>query len=112
MAWTLNSSAAQLCQTGGFHRVDPKADPDAFNVKATLFWHVYSIDKALCLRLGRAAIIQDWDISIPFRFNYDGLVGTEVSGVPTMWLKTGTLQGQIYEQLFVASLNLNSKPDC
>lgn len=30
-----------------------------------------------------------------------------MSGVPTMWLKTGTLQGQIYEQLFVAPFNPN-----
>ena len=47
-------------------------------------------------------MIQDWDISIPRAFNFDGLMGYEVSGVPTMWLKTGTLQGQVYEQLFVS----------
>ena len=107
VAWNLNSVAAQLCQTAGFHRADStNSDPSAFNVKSVLFWHIYTIDKALCLRLGRASNVQDWDINIPRAFNYDGLMGFEASGVPTMWLKTGTLQGQIYEQLLVLPLFL------
>ncbi|CAM1501549.1 Fc.00g035330.m01.CDS01 [Cosmosporella sp. VM-42] len=104
VAWNLTSAAAQLCQTGGFHRLDSSnADPTVFNIKTVLFWNIYTIDKALCLRLGRASMVQDWDISIPRTFNFDGLMGYEVSGVPTMWLKTGTLQGQVYEQLFSPS---------
>lgn len=59
------------------------------------------MDKSLALRLGRAAVIQDWDIAIPREYNFEGLMGPEASGVPTEWLKLAILQGQIYEQLFV-----------
>lgn len=103
MAWHLNSTAAQLCQTGGFHRAEVAAadPPTVSQVKSILFWQAYTIDKGLSLRLGRASIIQDCDISIPRQFNFEGFLHLEESAIPSIWLKTSTLHGKIYEKLYV-----------
>lgn len=73
-----------------------------YKVRSGLFWYIYTTDRALALRLGRAPVIQDWDIDIPRTFSFEGIMGTETTGVALMWLKSATLQGQIYEQLSVA----------
>ncbi|KAH7136670.1 hypothetical protein B0J13DRAFT_449759 [Dactylonectria estremocensis] len=101
VAWHLNSAAAQICQTAGFHRKSAcKSEPESYKVRSGLFWSVYTNDKALALRLGRAPMIQDWDIDIPRGFIFDGMMGDETSGIALIWLKTATLQGQVYVQLY------------
>lgn len=57
------------------------------------------MDKALSLRLGRAAVIQDWDITIPREHDFNHVLGSEAAAVPGEWLKLAALQGQIYEHL-------------
>jgi hypothetical protein len=101
VAWHLNSTAAQLCQTGGYHRAEVAAadPPTVSQVKSILFWQAYTIDKGLSLRLGRASIIQDCDISIPRNFNFEGFLHLEETTIPSLWLKTSTLHGKIYERL-------------
>jgi hypothetical protein len=101
VAWHLTNTAAQLSMTGGFHRnecllTDP---PLLGRMKANLFWQIYCLDKGLSLRLGRASVIRDCDISIPRKCNFDGfepLLGVEI---PNFWIALGTLQGRIYEEL-------------
>ncbi|KAJ3520362.1 hypothetical protein NM208_g13737 [Fusarium decemcellulare] len=101
VAWHLNSAAAQMCQTAGFHRKEHSMrDPEAFSVKAILFWYIYTTDKALAIRLGRAPVIQDWDVDIPRTFNFEGILSLETKAVASMWLSAATLQGKVYEQLF------------
>ncbi|RSL95977.1 hypothetical protein CDV31_013675 [Fusarium ambrosium] len=101
VAWHLNSAAAQLCLTAGFHRKEHTArDPEGSSVKGILFWYIYTTDKALGIRLGRAPVIQDWDIDIPRTFNFEGILSLETKAIATMWLKAATLQGRVYEQLF------------
>ncbi|KAF4982686.1 hypothetical protein FZEAL_1748 [Fusarium zealandicum] len=101
VAWHLNSTAAQMCQTAGFHRKEHSIrDPEGSNVKGILFWYVYTTDKALALRLGRAPVIQDWDIDISSDFNFEGILSLETKAIATMWLRAATLQGKVYEQLF------------
>ncbi|KAH7126202.1 hypothetical protein EDB81DRAFT_889900 [Dactylonectria macrodidyma] len=101
VAWHLNCAAAQICQTAGFHRKSAcKSDPETYRVRSGLFWSVYTNDKALALRLGRAPMIQDWDIDIPRSFIFDGMMGDEASGIALMWLKTAILQGEVYVQLY------------
>ncbi|KAK7418060.1 hypothetical protein QQX98_004199 [Neonectria punicea] len=101
VAWHLNSAAAQICQTAGFHRKSTcKSDPETYAIRSRLFWYIYTNDKALALRLGRAPVIQDWDIDIPRGFVFDGVMSDETSGVALMWLKTATVQGQIYAELY------------
>ncbi|KAM0227279.1 hypothetical protein ACHAP5_012209 [Fusarium lateritium] len=101
VAWHLNSAAAQICQTAGFHRKDQAIrNPEEAGIKSILFWYIYTTDKALAIRLGRAPIIQDWEIDIPRTFSFEGILSLETKAVASMWLSAATLQGQVYEQLF------------
>lgn len=105
VAWVLNCAAAQICQTAGFHRKDQvQRDPKTADTKISLFWYIYTSDKALALRLGRAPSIQDWDIDVPREYRFQGAMGDETTAVANMWLKLGTLQGKLYEQLSVFQL--------
>ncbi|RBR23732.1 uncharacterized protein FIESC28_03528 [Fusarium coffeatum] len=101
VAWHLNSAAAQMCQTAGFHRKDHSMrNPEEAGIRAILFWYIYTTDKALAIRLGRAPLIQDWEIDIPRTFHFEGILSIETKAVASMWLSAATLQGQVYEQLF------------
>ncbi|KAG6002671.1 hypothetical protein E4U54_000820 [Claviceps lovelessii] len=102
VAWQLACMAAQLCQTGGYHRSDSlKHDsPATSKLKRLLFWHVYTLDKGLGLRLGRSSVIHECDIDIPRVFDFNGLGQLESSTVPTLWIKMSYLQSRIYEQLY------------
>ncbi|UZP38008.1 hypothetical protein NXS19_005824 [Fusarium pseudograminearum] len=101
VAWHLNSAAAQMCQTAGFHRKDHSVrNPEEASIRAVLFWYVYTTDKALAIRLGRAPLIQDWEIDIPRTFYFEGILSLETKAVAATWLSAATLQGQVYEQLF------------
>ncbi|KAF5678495.1 C6 transcription factor [Fusarium heterosporum] len=101
VAWHLNSAAAQMCQTAGFHRKEhAMRNPEDAGIKSILFWYIYTTDKALAIRLGRAPVIQDWEVDIPRTFNFEGILSLETKAVASMWLSAATLQGQVYEQLF------------
>ncbi|KAJ4026906.1 hypothetical protein NW752_001865 [Fusarium irregulare] len=94
-------AAAQMCQTAGFHRKDHSMrNPEEAGIRAILFWYIYTTDKALAIRLGRAPLIQDWEIDIPRTFHFEGILSIETKAVASMWLSAATLQGQVYEQLF------------
>lgn len=112
LAWQLNTTAAQLCQDLGYHRVmggtvtptsssEPHPDDpnDLRDKKAILFWFSYMLDRGLALRLGRAPIIQDFDITVP---RVIGQVNaTDMwKGVLRLWIAHADIQGQIYERLY------------
>ncbi|KAI6771849.1 hypothetical protein HG531_009474 [Fusarium graminearum] len=87
--------------TAGFHRKDHSVrNPEEASIRAVLFWYVYTTDKALAIRLGRAPLIQDWEIDIPRTFYFEGILSLETKAVAATWLSAATLQGQVYEQLF------------
>ncbi|KUI54247.1 hypothetical protein VP1G_01645 [Cytospora mali] len=114
LAWQLNNTAAQLCQDLGYHRVmggtvsqtssDSHPDePNGLNdKKAILFWFSYMLDRGLALRLGRAPIIQDFDVTLP---RVIGQVNaTDMwKEVLRLWIAHADIQGQIYERLYSPS---------
>ncbi|PNY26301.1 transcriptional regulatory protein [Tolypocladium capitatum] len=102
VAWHLSCMAAQLCQTAGYHRSETlKYDsPDTAKLKRILFWHVYTLDKGLGLRLGRAPVIHECDIDIPRVFEFDGSGHFKSSTIPTLWVEISHLQSRIYEELY------------
>lgn len=74
--------------------------PETRNRKINLFWFLYSIEKGLCLRLGRASCIQDYDIAVPLP-----ILGTDETfrngnGMLRFWIKLAGIQGRIYEDLY------------
>ncbi|KAK2601331.1 hypothetical protein N8I77_010786 [Diaporthe amygdali] len=125
LAWQLNTTAAQLCQDLGYHRVtggtvnvnsangsggggSSSAGAGAqdgsvlSDKKAILFWFSYMLDRGLALRLGRAPTIQDFDVTLPRvigRVNAPDMW----KEVLRLWIAHADIQGQIYERLYSPS---------
>ncbi|KAF7559911.1 hypothetical protein G7046_g4251 [Stylonectria norvegica] len=98
LGYQLNSAAATMCQTLGWHRLGD-VENDETNTKSSIFWFCYMMDKGLSLRFGRSSVMQDWDISAPRRF------GTKDLPAPwkdmlNAWIKTGSVLGEVYEKLY------------
>lgn len=98
----LISKATHLCLTLGYHRTDSMAKdpPETRRRKINLFWFLYTMDKGLCLRLGRASCIQDYDVAVPMP-----ILGSEDefsagNGLARFWCKLAGIQGRIYEELY------------
>ncbi|KFA56223.1 hypothetical protein S40293_00182 [Stachybotrys chartarum IBT 40293] len=88
-AWTLISSALSMCQTLGYHRLNPKDSQDsAQQAKQRLFWAVYSYENSIALRLGRSSGIRDSDITLPRQ-----------PGEPR-YLHVSRIQRQVWDRLY------------
>ncbi|KAL6233937.1 hypothetical protein BDW75DRAFT_176375 [Aspergillus navahoensis] len=99
-ALTLTSTASRLCQELGFHQM-----PSIENVGAkekqrrlTLFWSIYCMDRALALRLGRAATIPDYDIDVPITF--EGDAAGIYKSAQVLWIELARIQGLVYQKLY------------
>ncbi len=101
LCWVLISSAASLSMNLGYHRAETMENdtPQERKGKIHVFWMIYMFDKLLSLRLGRASMIQDWDISLPFVFSVDP-TRLRTEGLLSYWVKISRIQGQTYEKLF------------
>ncbi|PVI00035.1 hypothetical protein DM02DRAFT_614634 [Periconia macrospinosa] len=110
LCWILNANAAGLCQVLGYHRIQTMTNDteEERNAKIHIFWFIYLMDKTLSLRLGRASVIQDWDMSLPYpvvdhdheRFSALVQMGNKGNSMLLYWIKVGQIQGKTYEQLF------------
>jgi transcription factor-like protein len=98
LAWSLSAKAAELCQTLGYHRMQVPSTEDA-KFANFLFWTNYFIDKSLSLRLGRASMIPDWDITTR-RPNATDPHTEPVWAYFALWTETARCQGNIYELLY------------
>jgi hypothetical protein len=100
-AWLLTSRAAHMCRTLGMHQESSmRNDSAAVKAdKALLFWSTYMLDKGLSLRLGRASVLQDYDISIPTVL--EKTHGAQPSqAILSLWIKHAEVQGKIYQRLY------------
>ena len=100
LVWQFNSAAAAMCQTLGWHRLQ-SLDETQDTISAS-FWFCYMLDKGLSLRFGRTSIMHDWDISIPRQFGNAQLV-EPWKNVINVWIRTGSILGETYEQLYSSS---------
>jgi hypothetical protein len=110
LCWVIINNAALLCQNLGYHRIQTMVNDteEERSAKINVFWFVYSMDKSLSLRLGRASVIQDWDMSLPYpnmdsdhaRFGSLVQMGTNGTSMLIYWIKVSQVQGQVYEKLF------------
>ncbi|KAF3003478.1 hypothetical protein E8E13_004017 [Curvularia kusanoi] len=98
----LISKASHLCLTLGYHRVDSMAkdSPKTRMRKISLFWFLYTMDKGLCLRLGRASSIQDYDIAVPLPVLGNEEEFAAGNGLVRFWCRFAGIQGRIYEELY------------
>lgn len=100
-AWLLNSTACQLCISLGYQRnaLLPGEDETTKNNRATLFWIAYILDRALALRLGRPAVLQDYEITLNRTLQHLGEFEAHRETIQC-WLAQAGVQGQVYEELY------------
>ncbi|KAF1850792.1 uncharacterized protein K460DRAFT_361562 [Cucurbitaria berberidis CBS 394.84] len=110
LCWAMISCAAGLCQSLGYHRINTMVNDttEMRKSKIQIFWMIYMFDKTLSVRLGRASVIQDWDISLPFDLPDDGSPGDSEGQLLAYWVKVARVQGQTYEKLFCPAAFLKS----
>lgn len=103
LCWLLISSATGLAHSLGYHRINTMSDDteDERDSKIHVYWMIYLFDKTLSLRLGRASVIQDWDITLPYILpTQDSAKGLDGTQMLSYWVKVARVQGQIYKKLF------------
>ncbi|KAK7973848.1 subtilisin-like serine protease [Apiospora arundinis] len=110
LAWLLTERAANMCRTLGLHQEHTlRGDtPELRRNKALIFWSAYMLDKGLSLRLGRASVLQDYDIGVPAVLertalddDYGGVAGSGHSAaILSLWVKHAEVQGRIYQRLY------------
>lgn len=101
VAWTLASTAMNLCQTLGYHRIT-SMEHDPISVqrqKQHLFWSVYTILNMMSLRLGRASSIQNYDISLP-PLDESADVPYPWGPVCIWWTRSAIIQSEVYQYLY------------
>ncbi|PHH67794.1 hypothetical protein CDD80_520 [Ophiocordyceps camponoti-rufipedis] len=113
VAWHLISTAARLCQAGRFHHADALRNNTAqvSRQKRILFWHVYSLERGICLGLGRSSVMLECDIDIPREPDFEGFGSPEMAGLFSLWIRIGCLQGRIYEALYSRAAAAKSHKD-
>ncbi|KAL4903369.1 hypothetical protein BDW74DRAFT_186052 [Aspergillus multicolor] len=99
-ALTLTSTASRLCQELGFHQMPSieNVDPKEKQRRLTLFWSIYCMDRALALRLGRAATIPDYDIDVPMLFEAPS--ADILKSAHLLWIELARIQGLVYQHLY------------
>ncbi|CAI7595251.1 unnamed protein product [Penicillium discolor] len=102
VAWTLASTAMNLCQTLGYHRfTSMEHDPiPVQRQKQLLFWTVYTILNMMSLRLGRASSIQNYDISLPMLDENPAEIPHPWGPVCTWWTRSAIIQSEVYQYLY------------
>ncbi|KAK4170522.1 hypothetical protein QBC43DRAFT_306371 [Cladorrhinum sp. PSN259] len=100
IARDLNTMAASICMNLGYHRLRTPTTPEQES-KTVLFWFSYILDRGLALRFGRAAIINDCDITVPRRMS-DTVKIPNVAWkmVLDQWIAYAEFQGLAYKQLY------------
>ncbi|GJN85500.1 hypothetical protein PLIIFM63780_009067 [Purpureocillium lilacinum] len=102
LQWNLVSAAAKHCLALGYHRRDtfnnlPFSESETMR---RLFWHVFMSDASLSLTLGRAPIIQEYDVDAP-----PLTVSKDPKRVPwdeafVSFVQFSSIQTNIYRQLY------------
>ncbi|KAJ8117004.1 hypothetical protein OPT61_g1688 [Boeremia exigua] len=112
LAWILTAMAASQSQNLGYHRYQTfqNDDEEERNSKIHLFWMIYMYDKQLSLRLGRASVIQDWDMSLPLITPTPSTAKLAFGGSQMLsyWIKVAKVQGKTYKKLFSPAAFLRS----
>jgi hypothetical protein len=69
------------------------------NEKILLFWMVYILDTSFAVRLGRAPVIPESDITVPM-VTHGGCLASEFVDIFCYWVEINKLQCQTVEQLY------------
>lgn len=95
------SAAARHCLQLGYHRNDKgQLALEEARKRRLLFWHIYISELALTLRLGRAAVIQEYDVDTP----HPGISSDPRQAVWDVsleaWTRFSSIQSKIYCKIY------------
>jgi hypothetical protein len=101
LALSLTSTAASMAMSLGYHRASTmKLDTvRERNAKILLFWMVYILDTSFAVRLGRAPVIPENNITVPM-VTHGGCLPSEFVDIFCYWVEINKLQCQTVEQLY------------
>ncbi|KAK2748729.1 hypothetical protein FQN57_000310 [Myotisia sp. PD_48] len=102
LCWNFVVAGARMCQSLGYHRsVSAKDDtPERKRLKQYVFWFIYSMDKDLSLCLGRASILQDYDIGLEHPEIPEDEAERGWHRLFRSWLVCSNIIGKVYEKLY------------
>ncbi|KAL4885721.1 hypothetical protein BJY04DRAFT_213926 [Aspergillus karnatakaensis] len=111
MSWTFISRASLMSQDLGYQtqHVVALGSPEEAQRMMRLFWAVYTIEKALSLRLGRPSTIRDQDITIPRLLLNRQMTSLSSNRLPD-WIHVASLYGRIYDYIHSPSALSQSIP--
>ncbi|KAJ6438140.1 retrovirus polyprotein [Purpureocillium lavendulum] len=102
LQWNLISAAAKHCLALGYHRRDTFVNL-AFSESESmlrLFWHVFMSDASLSLTLGRAPIIQEYDVDAPALTVSKDPKRAAWDEAFVSFVRFSSIQASIYRQLY------------
>ncbi|KFY26996.1 hypothetical protein V493_03750 [Pseudogymnoascus sp. VKM F-4281 (FW-2241)] len=100
----LTSTAAQMCQDLGYHRLPAdKIENPQLRSKKLLFWGVHALDKAMSTRIGRTSIIQDCDISTTLPAYPVNPAYNSWHAISLCWIEFAKFQGRLFSELYTVS---------
>ncbi|TAQ90990.1 hypothetical protein B7494_g722 [Chlorociboria aeruginascens] len=97
------AAAVQMCQSLGYHRINPSNMTKDAEKKKQLFWMTYCLDKALSLRIGHTSWLQDSDISTSNPSLPTDPLSRPWHKMFMSWIDFAKIQGQIYEKLYTVT---------
>lgn len=104
---SLTSVAARHCLALGYHREERMMhlSPVEAQRARRLFWRIFIFDKNLSLRLGRAPIIQDYDVDVKQWILSQDPGDSPWDQIFTALVEFSRIQAQIYQLLYSPSSN-------
>ncbi|KPM39823.1 hypothetical protein AK830_g6737 [Neonectria ditissima] len=102
-ACSLVATALNMCLNAGLHRASSMHGdtPAVRRQKAWVFWHIYSIEKGLSLRLGRpSSSIPDYDITMPLPEAESNSSAGKTNYGAVRWIRLSSIQGKVYKLLY------------
>lgn len=103
----------RLCEDEGYHCIHEQTTDPEIRRKIIMFWVAFSMDRGLCLNFGKTPSLQDSDVTtyrptldeLPVTYDDYGLFFSAIGS------DLAFLQGDIYQQLFSARAQLESRQD-
>ncbi|KAH7148222.1 fungal-specific transcription factor domain-containing protein [Dactylonectria macrodidyma] len=104
---TLTSVAARHCLALGYHREERMMNLSSVEAQRArrLFWRIFIFDKNLSLRLGRAPIIQDYDVDVKQWIPSQDPGDSPWDQVFAAFVEFSRISAQIYQKLYSPSSN-------
>ena len=70
-------------------------------IRQLLYWSIYTVEKCLCLKIGPASGMHEYNITLEPHFQFNGFGAPAPLALSASWIHLAMLEGRIYTELFV-----------